>query len=753
MGALALQVVLLLPEPSEAIAVNWRADGGAPDESVPGKHADEEENAMQTADSSTEKTADVPAGRLGDLAFDRDQVTEPGIGAGFGAELGEAAACPQNALGVPECRRLPIGAEPVASGVHIRVWAPDRQQVEVVITGDGARTGASSIPLKHEGGGYFSALIPDAGAGTRYGFRLDGDDRVLADPASRFQPDGPEGLSQVIDPAFPWTDHEWPGIGIEGQVIYEAHIGALTPAGTWRAAIDELPALAALGVTVVEVMPIADFPGAFGWGYDGVSLFAPTRLYGTPDDARAFVDAAHAHGIGVILDVVYNHLGPIGNVLASFAADYFTDQYHTDWGEPLNFDQPNCGPVREFFISNARYWIEEFHFDGLRVDATQNIYDFDDTHEHILAAVTRAAREAAGSRKIIVIAENEPQDVRLLRSADRGGFGMDGMWNDDLHHAAMVALTGRKEAYYTDYHGNPQEFVSAAKYGFLYQGQRYKWQNNARGTPTLGLAPLHFVTFLQNHDQVANSGGGYRIHKLTSPGRLRAMTAYILLLPGTPMLFMGQEFAASSPFLYFADHPTDLAELVDSGRREFLQQFPSLATEEMQQYIAVPADPATFERSKLNPQERETNAEVVRLHTDLLRLRREEPVFRQQRLFGIDGACLGQGAFVLRFFDDSGAGDDRLVLINLETDLHLDPAPEPLLAPPFDKTWEVMWSSEDPAYGGGGTPPIYSVDKGWLLPGLVCIVMRPAPVEKSASGEDDGLEAIHLSGEVPELPS
>ncbi|MFO1127741.1 MAG: malto-oligosyltrehalose trehalohydrolase [Rhodospirillales bacterium] len=622
-------------------------------------------------------------------------------------------------------RRLPIGAEAVAGGVHFRVWAPDHQKVDVVLTDEtkGTRDQSRSVCLDAEGNGYFSTLVPDAGLGSRYAFRLDGADRLLADPASRFQPDGPEGFSQVIDPRFPWTDRDWRGIGIGGQAIYEVHIGTLTPAGTWRAAIAELPALAALGVTILEVMPIGDFVGDFGWGYDGVDLFAPTRLYGTPDEARAFINAAHGHGLAVILDVVYNHVGPVGNVLPDFAADYFTDAYKTDWGAPPNFDQPGCEGARTFVIANARYWIDEFHFDGLRVDATQNIYDFDETHEHILAAITRAAREAAGKRRIVVIAENEPQDVRLVISPEEGGFGMDAMWNDDFHHAAIVALTGRKEAYYTDYHGNPQEFVSAAKYSFLYQGQRYKWQKKPRGTPTFGLPPAAFVNFLQNHDQIANSGLGQRIHKQTSPGKLRAMTAYTLLLPGTPMLFMGQEFAASAPFLYFADHPPDLAETVDAGRKEFLQQFRSLATPEMQDAMAHPADPQTFHRCKLDPAERDRHGEWVRLHTDLLRLRRQDPVLRRQEPGAIDGACLGQGCFMLRYF---GEDEDRLVLVNLDVDLHLDPAPEPLLAPPPAATWDVLWSSEEPAYGGGGTPPIYSA-RNWLLPGAACVVLRPRP--------------------------
>lgn len=618
-------------------------------------------------------------------------------------------------------RRYPVGAEIIEGGVHFRVWAPDHQRVELVLA-EGIEQ-LTSILLTDEGNGYFSKLVPGLAAGALYWFRLGDDETLCTDPASRFQPEGPLGPSQVTDPAYPWNEGDWRGAIVEGQVIYEMHIGTFTPKGTWRSAMEELPALAEVGITMIEMMPVADFPGEFGWGYDGVNLFAPTRLYGAPADLRAFIEAAHQLNIAVIHDVVYNHVGPVGNFLGNFSQHYFTDKYQTDWGEPLNFDGPHCDPVREFYIANARYWIEEFHFDGLRVDATQNIYDYDESHEHILAAVTRAARAAAGERGVVIIAENEPQDVRLLRAPEERGFGMDAMWNDDLHHAAMVALTGRKEAYYTDYHGNPQEFVSAAKYAFLYQGQRYKWQQQRRGSLAFKFAPQHFVNFLQNHDQIANSGVGQRIHRLTSPGRWRALTAYILLLPGTPMLFMGQEFGATAPFLYFADHHPELAELVHEGRKEFLQQFRSLASEEMQEAMASPADRATFERCKLDPAERERHAEVVRLHQDLLRIRREDPVFRQQVRHGVDGACLGPGAFLLRFF---GEEDDRLMLVNLEVDLHLDPAPEPLLAPGGGETWAVMWSSEDPAYGGSGTPPVYG-NEGWFLPGMACVLMRPVP--------------------------
>src|SRR5262245_24951447 len=438
---------------------------------------------------------------------------------------GSAVSSPNSSAGSRIHRRLPIGAEYIGNGqTDVRVWAPAARDVTVVV-----QSGAST-PLQAESGGYFSGVI-DAAPGARYSFRLDGSNQLLPDPASRFQPDGPHGVSEVIDPrAFIWTDSEWAGARRDGQVVYELHAGTFTREGTWTAAERELNELARIGITTIEVMPVADFEGRFGWGYDGVDLFAPSHLYGRPDDFRRFVDAAHAAGIAVILDVVYNHLGPVGNYLRFFSPAYFTTRYANEWGDAINFDGPDAAPVREFFETNARYWIDEFHLDGLRLDATQQI--FDESGEHILAVIGRAAREAAGARRIVLVAENEPQDTRLVRPIGEGGHGLDALWNDDFHHSAMVALTGHREAYYSDTRGEPQEFISAAKYGYLFQGQHYHWQCQPRGRPSWGLPPSAFVAFLQNHDQVANSAHGLRGHELASPGRWRAITALVLLIPG-----------------------------------------------------------------------------------------------------------------------------------------------------------------------------------------------------------------------------
>ena len=638
-------------------------------------------------------------------------------------------------------RRLPIGAEIDGDGVSFRVWATARRHVEVLLDGGAAHT------LDAEPHGYFAGYVDGIGAGARYWLRLDGE-RTIPDPASRCQPEGPEGPSEVVDPfAFRWSDDGWRGPQLEGQVLYELHLGTFTPEGTYRAAADRLPHLAELGVTTVELMPIADFPGEFGWGYDGVDLFAPTRLYGTPDDLRALVDAAHGLGLAVVLDVVYNHFGPRGNFLRELSPHYFTDRHENEWGDAIDYDGPCSGPVREMVLANVEHWIAEYHFDGLRLDATQDIKDA--SAEHLLAAIARRAREAAGERNVLLFAENEPQEARLVRPPARGGYGLDALWNDDFHHSAYVAATGRADAYYSPYAGSARELLAAVKHGFLYQGQLYPWQKKRRGTPCLDLAAPRFVCALDNHDQVANSARGERLHQSTSPGRWRALTALLLLAPQTPLLFQGEEFAASAPFLYFADHPDELAAQVRAGRCKFLQQFARLQGEDCAVVVPDPASRATFEACKIDWSEREGHAGALALHRDLLRLRREEEVFRRQDARQLDGAALGEHAVVIRFFgaaDDAGDsdggdrsdGEDRLLLVNLGADLDMPAASEPLLAPPEGRRWHTMWSSESLAYGGSGTPPLLDRDDaGWCVPGETAVVLAPRLVEVEGAGESE----------------
>ncbi|MGI9070551.1 MAG: malto-oligosyltrehalose trehalohydrolase [Bryobacteraceae bacterium] len=619
-------------------------------------------------------------------------------------------------------RQMPVGAEVQTNGIgtHFRVWAPQHRSVRVEFDRRRERVG-----LADEQNGYFSGLVPDIPAGVRYKYELDGGE-AYPDPASRYQPTGPHGWSEIVDPrCFQWSDDAWPGIKLEGQVIYEMHLGTFTPEGTWLAAAEKLEYLRDTGVTLIEVMPVADFPGKFGWGYDGVQLYAPASIYGTPDDVRTFVDCAHALGLAVTLDVVYNHLGPDGNYLTKFSPFYLTNRYKTDWGEAINFDGEERAPVREFFRENAAYWIREFHLDGLRVDATQDIHDRSELH--ILAELTCAARNAAGHRSILLVGENEPQDTRLIKRIEDGGYGFDALWNDDYHHTAMVTLTGKRDAYYTDYRGSAQELLSAVKYGYLFQGQWYRWQQKRRGAPSLGLPRAAMINFLQNHDQIANSACGQRIHELTSPGMLKAITALTLLAPGTPMLFQGQEFGASSPFLYFADHKPELAKRIKAGRVEFLAQWRSLALPEMQKGFDDPRAPETFKKCKLNHVEVQKHAEMYAVHRDLLRLRREDPILCRQGADGIDGAIFSSQCLLVRFFSP-GFQQDRLLLVNLGLELALDPSPEPLLAPPASMEWVKMWSSDDPQYGGCGTP-LLDTEQNWKIPGQAAIVLHPHTIE------------------------
>jgi maltooligosyltrehalose trehalohydrolase len=620
-------------------------------------------------------------------------------------------------------RRLPVGAEVLPDGrVHFRVWTPQHEKVEVVLE---RCTGPDSEPLSFELAPelnwYFSGIVPEAEDGALYRFRMDDDKNLYPDPASRFQPEGPSGPSQVVDPQkFAWTDRNWAGISMDNQVMYEMHIGTYTAEGNWESALRQLEPLAELGITVIELMPVAEFAGTFGWGYDGVDLFAPSHLYGSLNDFRSFVDKAHSLGIGVILDVVYNHLGPVDNYLRQFSDSYFTSSYKNEWGEAINFDGPDSEPIREFFTANAAFWISEYHLDGLRIDATQQMYD--KSPENILVSLARAARQAAGKRKIIIVAENERQQAKLVHSPEQGGYGLDGVWNDDFHHCALVAMTAHNEAYYSGYLGTPQELISSLKQGYLYQGQFFKWQNNRRGSPVYGIKPSAFVIYLQNHDQVANSGHGFRLQSVTSPGLYRALTALLLLAPQTPLLFQGQEFGASSPFLYFANVAPELAETIHRSRIKFLSQFRSLTRPKMQEYFARPDDPQTFAVSKLDLSERDRHTRAYAIHRDLLKLRRSDPIFHAQRVGGADGAVIGAHALVMRFFGEKG--DDRLLLLNLGLDLSLEPISEPLLAPPENKFWQMAWSSEDPQYGGSGTAPFEPLDT-WRIPGQAAIVLRP----------------------------
>ena len=592
--------------------------------------------------------------------------------------------------------------------MHVRVWAPTHERVTLVLEGPERR----ELVLDREPGGYHAGFAAGVAAGARYRFRLGDDPALHADPVSRFQPEGPHGPSELIDPsAFAWTDAAWRGLPPHRHVLYEMHVGTFTPEGTWAAAATQLPFLAELGVTTIEVMPIGEFAGRHNWGYDGVNLYAPAHVYGRPDDLRAFVDRAHALGLAVILDVVYNHFGPAGNSMFAWSPHYKSDK-GTDWGDSINFDGAHSHGVRQFFTANAGYWIDEFHLDGLRLDATQDLHDT--SREHVIAAIARRAREAARGRRIFLVGENEPQDVGLLE------LGLDALCNDDFHHTARVALTGVNEGYLSDYGGTPQELISAVQHGFLYQGQLYPWQAKPRGTPTRELAPRRFVHFLENHDQVANLGFGERLVDASDPGLVRALTAVLLLGPEIPMLFQGQETGSRRPWQFFVDHESGLHEAVRAGRAKFVAQFPRLATEEVQHRLTDPCAEQTFRACVLDPATRTLDNPWVRLHRDLLALRTADAAGE------VAGATLSDRAFVLRFQQEDPM-EDRLLLVNLGPTFQRGAVPEPLVAPPAGARWKLAWSSESPRYGGHGTPPVFD-DRRLAIPGRAAVLVIPEAV-------------------------
>jgi maltooligosyltrehalose trehalohydrolase len=606
------------------------------------------------------------------------------------------------------------------------VYAPKRNEVSVIIGDTFEKVNKENgriYKLIKEGGGYFSGLINEASAGNLYKYLFE-DNSAFPDPASLFQPYGPHGPSEIIDTDnYDWSDISWEGItNKKKHIIYEMHIGTFSQEGIWQSAKKNLEHLQDLGVTIIEVMPVAEFAGKFGWGYDGVNLFSPYHIYGRPEDFKDFVNESHSKNMGVILDVVYNHLGPDGNYMTQFTDDFLPDKYKTDWGKAINFDGENSGFTRNFIKQNAFYWSEEFHIDGLRFDATQDI--FDNSGSHILSEIVCSLKEKSSRGKYFV-AENEPQNSKFLLPSGKGGLGIDSMWNDDFHHSCVVALTGRNEAYYSDYLGKPQEFISLCKYGFLYQGQYYKWQKKRRGIPSFHIEGPSMVNFIQNHDQIANSGRGLRIHKVASLGSYKAVTALMILGPGTPMLFQGQEYASEAPFFYFADHKEELSELIYTGRTEFMSQFRSIATPEMIARLPVPHEIQTFVQCKLDVADKANNMPIFELHKDLIKLKKKDPVLMHQQSDSIDGAVLNESTFVIRFFGNNN--DDRILLINLGLDLHLNPAPEPLLSPLTERGWQILWSSEDIKYGGNGTAPL-ETENNWIIPGHAAVLLQPGSI-------------------------
>jgi maltooligosyltrehalose trehalohydrolase len=469
--------------------------------------------------------------------------------------------------------------------------------------------------------GYWELHAPGVRAGDRYGYCLDGD-RTLPDPASRFQPDGVHGPSQVIDPrGFAWTDAGWTGTSLQHLIVYELHIGTFSAAGTFAGATAKLDDVAQLGVTAVEIMPVAEFPGARNWGYDGVDLFAPSRAYGMPDDFRAFVDTAHALGLSVLLDVVYNHLGPEGAYLTAYSADYFTQRHRSPWGAGVNLDGEQSRHVRAFFIENALHWLTEYHIDGFRLDATHALCD--EGPHHFLAEFATRVRDV--HPRALLIAEDERKLRRMVRSQEAGGWGVDAVWADDFHHHVRRLLAGDHESYFARYSGTIEDIARTLACGwFLRRTDENTIEEVPAADPAVGGVPSQYVICLQNHDQVGNRAFGERLHHQVDPAAYRAATTLLLCAPETPLLFMGQEWAASTPFLYFTDHPEALGRIVTAGRRKEFKEFEQFRNPALRDRIPDPQADSTFESSRLRWAERsrEPHASVLRLCGALLTLRR-----------------------------------------------------------------------------------------------------------------------------------
>jgi maltooligosyltrehalose trehalohydrolase len=518
---------------------------------------------------------------------------------------------------------MPFGAECREDGsVRFQLWAPDASKVDVYL---GAKE-SQCLPMTEKDGGWFEVIADDASAGDLYRYQINGEIKV-PDPASRFQPHDVHGPSEVIDPSsFDWTDESWQGRPWEEAVIYELHAGAFTSEGTFAGVEKRLDYLADLGITAIELMPLSDFSGKRNWGYDGVFPYAPDSSYGRPEDLKRLIQAAHAKGVMVILDVVYNHFGPDGNYLNAYSPQFFTDRHRTPWGQAINFDGLESAVVRDFFIHNALYWLEEYHFDGLRLDAVHAIMD--DSKPDILVELAEKVRSTFGvDRHIYLILENGDNESHYLRrDADRQVPWYNAQWNDDIHHALHVLLTGETDGYYSDYGPDPiSQLGRCLAGGFAFQGDYSEFHKAKRGKPSAQLPPQCFVNFLQNHDQVGNRAFGERILSLASHDAVKAGMSILLLAPSPPLLFMGEEFGASTPFLFFCDFSGDLATAVTNGRRSEFASFEKFNRPETLNQIPDPNAEKTFDRSKLDWQSVAEDVHQNRLnfYRDLLSIRRD----------------------------------------------------------------------------------------------------------------------------------
>ena len=598
---------------------------------------------------------------------------------------------------------LGLGAHCTSNGVTYRVWAPERRSVRVLQGSDALVS--QSISLTQEENGYFVGHDPEAKAGDLYRFYLD-ENTMVPDPASRYQPFGIFGPSMIVDPGhYQWNSRSWIRPPMQGRVIYELHIGTFSKAGTFRGAIEHLDHLVELGVNTIELMPVHDFPGRWNWGYDGVMLYAPARCYGRPDDLRALVDAVHARGLSVVLDVVYNHLGATGNHLPLYSTHYFHSVRETNWGTSLNFDGDRSAQVRNFFVQNAFYWLDEFRFDGLRLDATHAIHD--ESPLHLIAEIRQGAHE----RGAFLIAEDERNEASVISNGSgKAGWGLDGVWADDFHHTVRVALTAEREGYLESFKGHLDEWVETLRHGWFYRGQPAPHLGEPRGTPCAELPTERFVHCISNHDQVGNRALGERLNHLVSPEIYRAISMVICLTPYTPMLFMGQEWSASSPFLYFTDHPGELGTKMAYYRREEFKKVRINMSDAILARMPDPQAKTTFTASVLQWDEcqRPPHAQCLALYRECLNLRARVPTFQNPsretwRVTKLDSELLG-----IRWSENSG---DWLLLVSLAGARDITFSADPFTAPATGRHWESVILSNDFKFGGKAGPGQLSIDR------------------------------------------
>ena len=572
---------------------------------------------------------------------------------------------------------MKFGAEMLDGAVGFRLWAPKINQVSLVIDG--------ALPLKMEsvGEGWHELISPTARAGTRYKFQFDESGLQVPDPASRYQPLDVHGPSEVIDPdQHVWSDGGWAGRPWEECVLYEMHVGTFTQQGAFRAAIERLNWLSDLGVTAIEIMPVADFPGMRNWGYDGVLLYAPDSSYGRPEDFKALIDAAHARGIQVLLDVVYNHFGPDGNYLPSYSP-VFTERHKTPWGAAVNYDAEGSEVIREFIIQNAVYWIQEFHLDGLRLDAVHAIKD--DTTTHILDEIARRIRRLPIVRPVHLLLENEENQASWLeRNAEGDSINYTAQWNDDVHHVLHCAASQEGSGYYAAYLGDTEKLGKALAEGFAFQGDLMSYRGSPRGEPSAHLPPTAFVSFIQNHDQVGNRAFGDRITISAPAAAVRAVASVYLLLPQIPMIFMGEEFGADQPFPFFCDFEAELAKLVREGRRNEFAKFPEFRDHASRERIPDPTAEQTFISAKLDWASAGQGAHAgwTGLYRELLALRHRDIVPRLRGAQSGQYRVLGKGAVAIRWQMGDGAQ------LNLTANLH-----DQTLARPIPLVGRRIWSS------------------------------------------------------------